>query len=420
MIINKDTLELNPKIFSKNFIRNFLKTESSSGLLLIIFSILAIILSNSDYSNYYYSLKNTYLAIEFDNFLLKETIHHWVNDGLMAIFFLVIGLELKREMINGQLSSVSKVMLPGIAAVGGMVAPALVYLFINYEEPLATSGWAIPTATDIAFSLAVLAVLGNRVPVSLKIFLLSLAIIDDLGAVLVIAIYYTSEISYTYLLYASGVFILLMILNLLSVRIISIYIFGGIFLWYFILHSGIHTTIAGVILAATIPFSVKKSNHSPLRYLEEKLHTFSGFIILPLFAFFNADIDLASINVSSLGNPVPLGIMLGLLIGKPIGISVLTYLSVKTKICNLPSNITMYDIIGVSFLCGIGFTMSLFINTLAFDQSVSAVYFGQEYSKTGIFFGSILSGIIGYIILKVRLKTEENITKEKEPNANKE
>jgi len=420
MIINKDTLELNHKIFARNFIRNFLKTESSSGLLLIIFSILAIILSNSDYSNYYYSLKNTYLAIEFDNFLLKETIHHWVNDGLMAIFFLVIGLELKREMINGQLSSVSKVMLPGIAAVGGMVAPALVYLFINYEEPLATSGWAIPTATDIAFSLAVLAVLGNRVPVSLKIFLLSLAIIDDLGAVLVIAIYYTSEISYTYLLYASGVFILLMILNLLSVRIISIYIFGGIFLWYFILHSGIHTTIAGVILAATIPFSVKKSNHSPLRYLEEKLHTFSGFIILPLFAFFNADIDLASINVSSLGNPVPLGIMLGLLIGKPIGISVLTYLSVKTKICNLPSNITMYDIIGVSFLCGIGFTMSLFINTLAFDQSVSAVYFGQEYSKTGIFFGSILSGIIGYIILKVRLKTEENITKEKEPNANKE
>ena len=420
MIINKDTLELNPKIFARNFIRNFLKTESSSGLLLIIFSILAIILSNSDYSNYYYSLKKTYLAIEFDNFLLKETIHHWVNDGLMAIFFLVLGLELKREMINGQLSSVSKVMLPGIAAVGGMVAPALVYLFINYEEPLATSGWAIPTATDIAFSLAVLAVLGNRVPVSLKIFLLSLAIIDDLGAVLVIAIYYTSEISYTYLLYASGVFILLMILNLLSVRIISIYIFGGIFLWYFILHSGIHTTIAGVILAATIPFSVKKSNHSPLRYLEEKLHTFSGFIILPLFAFFNADIDLASINVSSLGNPVPLGIMLGLLIGKPIGISVLTYLSVKTKICNLPSNITMYDIIGVSFLCGIGFTMSLFINTLAFDQSVSAVYFGQEYSKTGIFFGSILSGIIGYIILKVRLKNEENITKEKEPNANKE
>ena len=189
MIINKDTLELNPNIFGRNFIRNFLKTESSSGLLLIIFSILAIILSNSDYSNYYYSLKNTYLAIEFDNFLLKETIHHWVNDGLMAIFFLVIGLELKREMINGQLSSASKVMLPGIAAVGGMVAPALVYLFINYEEPLATSGWAIPTATDIAFSLAVLAVLGNRVPVSLKIFLLSLAIIDDLGAVLVIAIY---------------------------------------------------------------------------------------------------------------------------------------------------------------------------------------------------------------------------------------
>ena len=420
MIINKDTLELNPKIFARNFIRNFLKTESSSGLLLIFFSILAIILSNSDYSDYYYSLKNTYLAIEFDNFLLKETVHHWVNDGLMAIFFFVIGLELKREMINGQLSSASKVMLPGIAAVGGMAAPALVYLFINYEEPLAISGWAIPTATDIAFSLAVLAVLGNRVPVSLKIFLLSLAIIDDLGAVLVIAIYYTSEISYNYLLYAFIVFIILMILNLLNVRIVNIYLFGGIFLWYFILHSGIHTTIAGVILATTIPFSIKKSNHSPLRYLEEKLHTFSGFIILPLFAFFNADIDLASINVTSLGNPVPLGIMLGLLIGKPVGISLLTYLSVKSKICNLPSNVNMYDIIGVSFLCGIGFTMSLFINTLAFDQSITAVYFGQEYSKTGIFFGSILSGIIGYILLKVRLKNEEIITKQQEPNANKE
>ncbi len=406
MIINKETLKFNSKIFSSNFIRKFLKTESSSGVLLIIFSLLAIILSNSDFSNLYYSVKNTYLSIKIDEFIIKETVHHWVNDGLMAIFFFVIGLELKREMINGQLSTFSKVLLPGIAAVGGMAVPAIIYIFINKDQPLAMAGWAIPTATDIAFSLAVLSVLGNRVPVSLKIFLLSLAIIDDLGAVMVIALYYTAEISYIYLLYALATFLILMVINLFSVRIISIYILLGLFLWYFILHSGVHTTIAGVILAATIPFSVKKTNHSPLRYLEEKLHTFSGFIILPLFAFFNADIDLNSISFASLSNTVPMGIMLGLLLGKPIGITLLTYISIKFKLCNLPSNMTIYDILGVSFLCGIGFTMSLFINALAFPESAAVASFGQEYSKSGIFFGSILSGIIGYIILKIRLKKD--------------
>ena len=331
MIINKETLDFKSSIFLKTFIRDFLKTESSSGVLLIIFSILAITLSNSEFSSYYYSLKNSYLSINIENFELKETVHHWVNDGLMSIFFLVIGLELKREMIDGQLSSVSQVILPGIAAIGGMAAPAIIYLLINQNEPLASSGWAIPTATDIAFSLAVLAVLGNRVPVSLKIFLLSLAIIDDLGAVMVIALYYTEEISYIYLLYASFSLIILMLLNFFNVRIITIYLFIGLFLWYFILHSGIHTTIAGVILAATIPFSVKKSNHSPLKYLEKKLHTFSGFIILPLFAFFNADININSISFNSLTESVPLGIMLGLLLGKPIGITLLTYLSIKFK-----------------------------------------------------------------------------------------
>jgi NhaA family Na+:H+ antiporter len=268
------------------------------------------------------------------------------------------------------------------------------------------SGWAIPTATDIAFSLAVLSVLGKRVPVSLKIFLLSLAIIDDLGAVMVIALYYTSEISYINLLYAFFTFLVLITLNILNVRIIGVYIFGGLFLWYFILHSGIHTTIAGVILASTIPFSIKKSSHSPLRYLEEKLHTFSGFIILPLFAFFNADIDLNTISINSLSNTVPMGIMLGLILGKPIGITLLTYLSIKLKLCQLPSNINMYDILGVSFLCGIGFTMSLFINALAFPENIEVISFGQHNTKSGIFFGSILSGIVGYIILKIRLNKD--------------
>jgi Na+:H+ antiporter, NhaA family len=406
MMINKETT-FNTEIFSRNFIRSFLKTESASGVLLIIFSILAIILANSELSNFYYSIKNSYLSINFESFQIKETVHHWVNDGLMAIFFLVIGLELKREMINGQLSTFSKVLLPGIAAIGGMAVPAIIYIIINKNNPLAMAGWAIPTATDIAFSLAVLSVLGNRVPVSLKVFLLSLAIIDDLGAVMVIALYYTAEISYIHLIYALATFLVLMILNLCNVRIISIYIFGGLFLWYFILHSGIHTTIAGVILASTIPFSVKKSSHSPLKYLEEKLHTFSGFIILPLFAFFNADINLDSISLTSLTNTVPMGIMLGLLLGKPIGITLLTYISIKVKLCQLPNNVNMYDILGVSFLCGIGFTMSLFINALAFPENIELASFGQEYSKSGIFFGSILSGILGYVILKIRLKKHE-------------
>ena len=405
MLINKETT-FNTEIFSRNFIRSFLKTESASGVLLIIFSLFAIFLANSDFANYYYAIKNSYISISFENFQLKETVHHWVNDGLMAIFFLVIGLELKREMINGQLSTFSKILLPGIAAVGGMAFPALIYIILNKHEPLAMSGWAIPTATDIAFSLAVLSVLGKRVPVSLKIFLLSLAIIDDLGAVMVIALYYTSEISYINLLYAFFTFLVLITLNILNVRIIGVYIFGGLFLWYFILHSGIHTTIAGVILASTIPFSIKKSSHSPLRYLEEKLHTFSGFIILPLFAFFNADIDLNTISINSLSNTVPMGIMLGLILGKPIGITLLTYLSIKLKLCQLPSNINMYDILGVSFLCGIGFTMSLFINALAFPENIEVINFGQEFSKSGIFFGSILSGIVGYIILKIRLNKD--------------
>ena len=405
MQINKETT-FNTEIFSRNFIRSFLKTESASGVLLIIFSLFAIFLANSDFANYYYAIKNSYISISFENFQLKETVHHWVNDGLMAIFFLVIGLELKREMINGQLSTFSKILLPGIAAVGGMAFPALIYIILNKHEPLAMSGWAIPTATDIAFSLAVLSVLGKRVPVSLKIFLLSLAIIDDLGAVMVIALYYTSEISYINLLYAFFTFLVLITLNILNVRIIGVYIFGGLFLWYFILHSGIHTTIAGVILASTIPFSIKKSSHSPLRYLEEKLHTFSGFIILPLFAFFNADIDLNTISINSLSNTVPMGIMLGLILGKPIGITLLTYLSIKLKLCQLPSNINMYDILGVSFLCGIGFTMSLFINALAFPENIEVISFGQEFSKSGIFFGSILSGIVGYIILKIRLNKD--------------
>ena len=382
----------------------FFKLEAASGLVLLISAIVALIISNSSLSITYSETLDKYLFLGINNFGIKLTLLHWINDALMAVFFFFVTLEIKREFLQGELSNIKQAILPIIGAVGGMLVPALIYFYINFGDIEKLNGWAIPTATDIAFSLAVLSVLGNRVPVGLKIFLLSLAIIDDLGAVMVIAIYYTNEISYTYLLYGFLSYLLLIILNLLNVRIVSIYMFIGIFLWYFILHSGIHTTIAGVILASAIPFSIKNSTHSPLRYLEKKLHTFSGFIILPIFAFFNADIDLNTISFSSLTNSIPLGIMLGLLIGKPIGITLLTYISIKLKACELPNNVDILDVLGVSFLCGIGFTMSLFINTLAFAPTNELINIGQEFSKSGIFFGSILSGIIGYGLLKIKLK----------------
>ncbi len=403
MIINKDTLKLNTNIFKKNFINKFLKTESASGVLLIIFSITAIILTNSDLSMYYDNLKNIYFSIKIQNFQIKSTMHHLVNDGLMSIFFLVIGLELKREIINGQLSSLSKVLLPSIAALGGMIIPAAIYLLINQNNPIAVEGWAIPTATDIAFSLAILSLLGNKIPITLKIFLLSVAIADDLGAVIVIAIYYTSEITHIYILYSFLTYIVIVILNFLNIRSLIVYLLIGFFLWYFVLKSGVHSTIAGVLLATTIPFSVKNSSYSPLKKLEEKLYSFSGLIILPIFAFFNAGINLDAISFNSLlSNSIPLGIMLGLLIGKPVGITFLTYFSVKLQLCKLPSNINIWDIIGVSFLCGIGFTMSLFINNLAFISGEEVFNNELEYAKSGIFFGSLLSGLIGYTFLKIK------------------
>jgi len=377
-------------------IKNFFSREEKSGILLLLFATLALITVNSPLQSLYYDIKYTDIPINLGDFNFTKSVSHWVNDGLMAIFFFVIGLELKREILEGELSSFDRMVLPAIAAVGGMAAPAAVYILININTPENMSGWAIPTATDIAFSLAVLLIIGKSVPLSLKVFLLSLAIIDDLGAVLIIAFFYTAEISSVYLLYSLIVFGLLVVVNLSGNQKIYIYMILGIFLWYFVLKSGVHATIAGVLLATTIPNNAKNDyDHSMLKHLEHKLHNFVGILVLPVFAFFNSDINFSDVTMSSVYSPLSMGVILGLLLGKPIGITLFTYVGMKTKLFSLPENVTLKDVFGLSLLCGIGFTMSLFINGLAFTETYLI-----DSSKLGIFIGSIVSAIAGYLILK--------------------
>ena len=377
-------------------IKNFFSREEKSGILLLLFATLALITVNSPLQSLYYDIKYTDIPISLGDFNFTKSVSHWVNDGLMAIFFFVIGLELKREILEGELSSFDRMVLPAIAAVGGMAAPALIYILININNPENMSGWAIPTATDIAFSLAVLLIIGKSVPLSLKVFLLSLAIIDDLGAVLIIAFFYTAEISSVYLLYSLIVFGLLVVVNLSGNQKMYIYMILGIFLWYFVLKSGVHATIAGVLLATTIPNNVENNvDHSMLKHLEHKLHNFVGILVLPVFAYFNSDINFSDVTMSSVYSPLSMGVILGLLLGKPIGITLFTYVGMKTKLFSLPENVTLKDVFGLSLLCGIGFTMSLFINGLAFTETYLI-----DSSKLGIFIGSIVSAIAGYLILK--------------------
>jgi len=377
-------------------IKNFFAREEKSGILLLLFATLALITVNSPLNSLYYDIKYTDVPISLGEFNFTKTISHWVNDGLMAIFFFVIGLELKREILEGELSSFDRMVLPAIAAIGGMVAPAMIYVLININNPENISGWAIPTATDIAFSLAVLLIIGKNVPLSLKVFLLSLAIIDDLGAVLIIAFFYTAQISGTYLIYSLIVFVLLILINRMGINKMYVYMILGVFLWYFVLKSGVHATIAGVLLATTIPNTSNNGlEHSMLKDLEHKLHNFVGILVLPIFAFFNSDINFADVTLSSVYSPLSLGVILGLLLGKPIGITLFTYVGMKTNLFNLPENVTIKDVFGLSLLCGIGFTMSLFINGLAFSDPVLI-----DSSKLGIFIGSMISAVTGYLILK--------------------
>ncbi len=379
-------------------LEEFIKKESSAGIILILVTIVALILSNSSLSGLYTAFLHTPIEIRIGSLQIDKHLYHWVNDGLMAVFFLLIGLEVKREVFEGHLSSWSQVALPGIAAIGGMLVPALVYIAFNYSDDFALKGWAIPTATDIAFALGILALLGKRVPISLKIFLMALAIIDDLGAIIIIAIFYTSELSTLAISVATACIALLIILNRLGVTKKAAYIMIGVILWVSVLKSGVHATLAGVALAFTIPLGLKNKagvEYNLSKSLEHDLHYWVAFFILPLFAFVNAGIDIRGISMPAMMGSVPLGIGLGLFIGKQLGVFGFSWLAIKFGIASLPKDSNWKQLYGVSILTGIGFTMSLFIGSLAFvdDQ----VY--QLTDKLAILVGSFASGIVGYLIL---------------------
>lgn len=431
-------------------IQRFLKSESASGILLIVATIAALVIANTTLAHFYHEFwDETKLSFSFKNFEISKNMHHWVNDGLMVIFFFMIGLEIKREVLSGNLSSVKNSMLPIFAAVGGMMVPALIYFIMNASNPTLLEGWAIPMATDIAFSLGILALLGKRVPLALKVFLAALAIVDDIGAVLTIAFFYTSEINFVALAVALGGFLALIALNLGNARNIWYYIPVAVFLlWLPMLLSGVHATIAGVLAAFTIPAkrnlnskdfirgvenslhklknidlqqSSFKLNHaefetieymhdkcqkvsSPLQKLEHSLQYFSIFIIMPIFAFANTGIELSGGNFFSAESAtLPLGVILGLAIGKPIGITLLSFIAVKLKVAELPTGINFTHIIGVGLLAGIGFTMSIFITELAFTT--------EEFTNTAklsVLVGSVIAGAAGFFMLKAKLSPANN------------
>lgn len=380
-------------------IEEFIERESSAGIVLIFATVAALLLKNSPLSEAYNAFLHTPIELRFGSLRIDKPLLLWINDGLMAVFFLLIGLEVKRELIEGDLSSWSQVALPGIAAIGGMTVPALIYIGFNHGEPFAMLGWAIPIATDIAFALGILSLLGNRVPVSLKLFLMALAIIDDLGAIIIIALFYTADLSTLSITIAITTILILMLMNKLGVAKKAPYIMLGFLLWVSVLKSGVHATLAGVALAFTIPFESKQKNgdsFSISKTMEHDLHYWVAFMILPLFAFVNAGIDLREISMDQMNKGVPLGIMLGLFIGKQLGVFGFSWVAIKLKLASLPNDSNWWQLYGVAVLTGIGFTMSLFIDSLAFEDDM--VY--QYIDKLAVIIGSFLSGIVGYVILK--------------------
>jgi NhaA family Na+:H+ antiporter len=380
----------------------FFKLEAASGLILLIAAILALFISNSTFSGLYFETLEKYLFIGINEFGLKLSVHHWINDALMAIFFFFVTLEIKREFLQGELSNIKQALLPIIAAVGGMVVPALFYVVINYGNPETINGWAIPSATDIAFSLGILSLLGSRVPISLKVFLTALAIIDDLGAILIIAFFYSGDLSIPYLSLILISYILLLVLNKFSVKIFTPYLLIGLCMWFFTYKSGIHATIAGVLLASTIPHRLKDHDFSLLVKLEHGISPYVAFIIMPIFAFANAGVNLEGLSLVSLLNPVPLGILMGLFFGKQIGVLLFSYVSVKFKFADMPNNSNWLSIYGVSILTGIGFTMSLFVGNLAFVENTQYI----DGVKIGVLSGSLLSTVFGYFLLLISAKNK--------------
>ncbi len=378
----------------------FFKLEAASGLVLLISAILALIVSNSDLSKIYFETLDKYLFIGINNFGIKLSVLHWINDALMAIFFFFVTLEIKREFIEGELSNFKQAMLPIMGAIGGMVVPALVYIFINYGDTETLRGWAIPSATDIAFSLGVLSLLGSRVPISLKVFLTALAIIDDLGAIIIIAFFYTGDLKIHYLGLIVVAFILLLILNKFNVKNFILYLLIGIVMWDFTHQSGIHATIAGVLLATTIPHRKKPKEFSLLIKIEHAISPYVAFGIMPLFAFANAGVSLEGLSLSSFMSKVPLGILLGLFLGKQFGVFIFSYLSIKFKLAQMPSKANWINFYGVGVLTGIGFTMSLFVGNLAFIDNMSYM----DGVKIGVLGGSLLSTLFGYFLILLSLK----------------
>ena len=380
-------------------LKDFMDMESAGGILLLIAAIVAMLVANSPLVGLYNSLLETTVAVQVGALVIQKPLLLWVNDGLMAIFFFLIGLEIKREFLEGELSTPSQIALPAMGALGGMIVPAAIYAWFNWGDPIALDGWAVPVATDIAFALALLGVFGSRVPVPLKVFLLTLAIFDDLAAIVIIALFYSGDLSVTALMIGVAALAVAVIMNRLGVTRTSSYILLGIVLWVAVLKSGVHATLAGVLIAFCIPMRGKDQS-SPLKELEHNLHGPVAFAILPIFAFVNAGLPLAGISVSDLVHPVTAGITAGLLIGKPLGIFLFVGAAVALRLITLPDKITWSQIIGVGFVCGIGFTMSLFIAGLAFEHG-SGDYFAGD--RLGILVGSILSAIVAYVILQVSL-----------------
>lgn len=396
-------------------IKDFFAKESAPGVLLLLSALIAVILSNSPIQHYYFRLLDTPIAFHFGNFVLEKTFLMWINEGLMSLFFFTVGLEIKRAIMDGSLSTVSKISFPLLAAIGGMIAPALVYSFFNYGDPTAMQGFGIPIATDTAFAVCILLLVGKKIPRELKIFLVTLAIMDDIGAITVIAIFYNRDLSLLSMFLAVVAILVLAMLNNFKVSKLSPYLLTGVLLWFFVLKSGVHATLAGILLAFFIPYRAENKDYSPLITCELTFAPWCNFLVVPLFALANAGFDGTDMTLAHILDPLPLGIALGLIVGKQVGIFGTCWLLVKSNIAALPKHTTLLDLYGVSLLCGIGFTMSLFIGGLAFlDDSPNYI----ALVKLGILCGSVVAGVMGFVILKLSLPSKIPSDREHKPKKN--
>ena len=391
----------------ESFISGFFKLESAGGIILMFAAALALVCANTPLQHYYTLFLDTPVEIRIGALEIAKPLLLWINDGLMAIFFFLIGLELKRELIEGELSDKRNIILPGVGAIGGMAAPAIIYIYFNTGDAAAMAGWAIPAATDIAFALGVLFLLGSRVPTSIKIFLTSLAIFDDIAAIIIIAVFYTANISLTALVVVACCILILIFLNKRNVESKSLYILIGVIMWVAMLKSGVHATLAGVVLAMFIPMRSKTNVHySPLKSMERDLHSAVAFFVLPIFAFANAGINFSAVGAEQIFHSVTLGIALGLFIGNQVGVFGICWVAIKLKLTKLPAGMSWGSLYGTAALCGIGFTMSLFIGSLAFEETGVNLLFDE---RLGIILGSLASGIVGYLVLHTCLRSNKSL-----------